>query len=1125
MTTEETLLDHDPLWYRDAVIYELHVRAFADSDGDGIGDFKGLVTRLDYLQELGVTALWLLPFYPSPLRDDGYDIADYRTIHPQYGTTRDFKTFLREAHKRGLRVITELVINHTSDEHRWFRRALRAKAGSSHRDFYVWSDDADRYSEARVIFQDFETSNWTWHAEAEAYYWHRFYHHQPDLNFDNPAVHRELFRVLDRWLGMGVDGLRLDAIPYLYERDGTNCENLPETHEFLKKLRARVDEKYDDRMLLAEANQWPEDAAAYFGDGDECHMNFHFPIMPRMFMALRQEDRYPIVDILEETPTIPDMCQWAMFLRNHDELTLEMVTDEERDYMYRVYAHDTRARINLGIRRRLAPLLENNRRKIELMNSLLFSLPGTPVLYYGDEIGMGDNFYLGDRNGVRTPMQWSGDRNAGFSEANPQRLYLPVIIDPEYHYESVNVETQIANPSSLLWWMRRMIALRKRHRAFGRGTLEWVNPENRRVLSFVREYDGERILVVANLSRFSQAVSLDLSEYAGRIPVELLGRTRFPDIGDEPWPMTLGPHSYHWFSLETEVERERIEIGRVEPEEETVASIAVPSGKPWEAVFRGRARGRLEDALLTWIPGCRWYAGKGREVRGASIDEVLPAPYDRMSRILLVEVDYVEEETERYVVPVSFARGADGREILEERPGQAICEVEVDSGNGVLHDAAHRQAFAHGLRKAIASRREATGERGAMVGVRDGAAKEIRGDDEALEPAVGGGEQSNTSLFFGDRWVLKLFRRLEPGVNIDREIGRALTARKFPHSPETAGALEYVRGRDRLATVAVLQAFVENEGDAWVHALDAVGRFLERALAERDELADLPRPPDPLERAGAGEPFDWPDEVHERIGAYLESTRLLGRRTAELHGALTEVGEDDPAFEPDPYTSLYQRSVYQSMKNGVAMTWRLLSRRTSSLPEQEREAAEEVASRRDDAMAVFRRLRERRLEGRKIRIHGDYHLGQVLWTGKDFVIIDFEGEPARPIGERRLRRSPLRDVAGMVRSYHYAAWAGLGALAERGLEPADRSTIEGWAGFWHRWATAAYLGGYLETMDEVPSRAALLPSSIEDRRLLLDVFLLDKALYELRYELENRPTWVGIPCRGVLQVLDEATSR
>src|SRR6187431_1045483 len=541
------LSSSDPEWYKNAVIYQLHVKAFADSNADGIGDFPGLIGKLDYLADLGVTALWLLPFYPSPLRDGGYDISDYWGVNPNYGTLEDFKRFLDAAHARGMRVITELVINHTSSDHQWFQRARTSPPGSPARDYYVWSNDAHEYAEARVIFQDFEVSNWTWDPLAKAYYWHRFYSHQPDLNFDNPAVHEAIFEVLDHWLDLGVNGVRLDAVPCLYEREGTNCENLPETHAFLRKLRAHVDAKFKNRMLLAEANQWPIDAAAYFGDGDECHMNFHFPLMPRLFMALHSEDAFPIVDILTQTPKIPDSCQWATFLRNHDELTLEMVTDEERDYMYRVYATDPHARINLGIRRRLAPLLNNNRRKIELINSLLFSLPGTPIIYYGDEIGMGDNFYLGDRNGVRTPMQWSPDRNAGFSKANPQRLYLPITIDPEYHFEAINVENQQKNLSSLLWWTRRVIAMRKNFKAFSRGSLEFLFPENAKVLAFLRHVENETVLVVVNLSRFSQVAELDLSRFSGCDLVEAFGQNYFPVIKEAPYVITLGPHAHFWF--------------------------------------------------------------------------------------------------------------------------------------------------------------------------------------------------------------------------------------------------------------------------------------------------------------------------------------------------------------------------------------------------------------------------------------------------------------------------------------------------------------------------------------------------------------------------------------------------
>jgi maltose alpha-D-glucosyltransferase/alpha-amylase len=540
----------DPLWYKDAIIYELHVRAFYDSDNDGIGDFKGLTQKLDYLKDLGVTCLWLLPFFPSPLKDDGYDIADPANVHPTYGNLEDFRAFLDAAHQRNLRVLIELVVNHTSDQHPWFQAARKAPPGSPERDFYVWSDNDRKYSDARIIFTDTEKSNWTWDPEAGAYYWHRFFSHQPDLNFDNPAVLREVLKVMRFWLDMGVDGLRLDAIPYLVERDGTNCENLTETHQVIKQIRKELDANYKGRMLLAEANQWPQDVRQYFGQEDECHMAFHFPLMPRIFMALRLEDRLPITDIMARTPEIPNSCQWGLFLRNHDELTLEMVTDDERDYMYYAYGSDPRMRLNVGIRRRLAPLMDNNRRRIELMNSILFSFPGTPIIYYGDEIGMGDNIYLGDRNGVRTPMQWSVDRNAGFSRANPERLYSPVILDPVYGYEAINVETQLSDSSSLLHWMRNMIALRKLFRVFGRGNLEFLNPSNRKVLVYLRKDEHDQVMCIANLSRFPQPVELDLTALAGLTPVEMLGYTEFPQIDGNPYRLSLGPYDFFWFELQ-----------------------------------------------------------------------------------------------------------------------------------------------------------------------------------------------------------------------------------------------------------------------------------------------------------------------------------------------------------------------------------------------------------------------------------------------------------------------------------------------------------------------------------------------------------------------------------------------
>ncbi|HVS01242.1 MAG TPA: maltose alpha-D-glucosyltransferase [Thermoanaerobaculia bacterium] len=1097
----------DPLWYKDAVIYELHVRAFADSDGDGIGDFPGLTARLDYLQGLGVTALWLLPFYPSPLKDDGYDIADYRTVNPAYGTMKDFRHFLRESHRRGMRVITELVINHTSDQHPWFQRARRARPGTINRDFYVWSDDPERYSEARIIFKDFEHSNWSWDSVAHAYYWHRFYHHQPDLNFDSPHVQRELFKVLDYWLDMGVDGLRLDAIPYLFEREGTHCENLPETHAFLKKLRAHVASRHPAVMLLAEANQPPEDSAAYFGDGDECHMSFHFPVMPRLYMGLRSEDRFPVIDILQQTPEIPETCQWATFLRNHDELTLEMVTDEDRDYMWRVYAADPRARINLGIRRRLAPLLGNDRRRIELMNALLFSLPGTPVLYYGDEIGMGDNIYLGDRNGVRTPMHWSPDRNAGFSRANPQKLYLPVIIDPEYHYEALNVEAQHGNPHSLLWWMRRLIGLRRRFAAFSRGTIEVLHPENHRVLAFIRQHGEERILCVANLSRFVQHVELDLAAYQGYTPVELFGGTPFPDIGELYYLLTLGPHGFYWFSLE-----KREPAAAVADSRPALPRLQV--ARDWQRIFRDEARPQLAAALQRVLPSRRWFGAKARTMRGVTVDTALPIGEARVPRawLLLLAVEYTDGEPETYSLFLDFAEGEQAEGLRRDLPAAVLAELDVEGEvprPGVLYDALFDPRVGRELLAAIARRRTFRDESVEVAGFTTGAL--VREGLEDLQPEVSRAEQSNTSVFFGERYILKLFRKVEPGINPELEISRFLTEEAgFLNTPPLAGGLELRRGRGEPLSLAVLQGYVENQGDAWSYTLDALGRYFERILV----APRLARPPEldgsPLELATT-----LPAELPEVLGLYPYSARLLGQRTAELHLALASTREA-PDFAPEPFSTLYQRSIYQSVRSLAGRSLQLLRRRLGALDGRVKGLGEDVLGRRQEIVDRCRALTSRKIETARIRCHGDYHLGQVLYTGNDFVIIDFEGEPARALSERRIKRSPLRDVAGMVRSFDYAAHAALAQSRERGQARDEQlPLLEQWARYWYRWNAGTYLGGYLERAGE----AIFLPRDVESLGLLLDVFLLEKALYELAYELNNRPHWVEIPLRGILTLL------
>ncbi len=872
------MLEENPLWYKDAVVYEVHVRAFFDSEGDGIGDFLGLTQKLDYLQDLGITAIWLLPFYPSPLKDDGYDIADYTDIHPQYGKLDDFRAFLEAAHDRGIRVITELVLNHTSDQHPWFQRAARAPAGSSERDFYVWYDSPARYKEVRVIFQDFEPSNWSWDPLAKAYYWHRFYAHQPDLNFDNPAVWNAIFPVVDFWLGLGVDGMRLDAVPYLYEREGTNCENLPETHQFLKAIRAHVDERFPGRMLLAEANQWPEDAVAYYGEGDECHMVFHFPLMPRLFMALHQEDRFPIHDIMAQTPQIPENCQWCLFLRNHDELTLEMVTDEERDYMYRAYARDLNARINLGIRHRLAPLLRDDRRRIELMYALLFSLPGTPVIYYGDEIGMGDNIYLGDRNGVRTPMQWSADRNAGFSRANPQRLYLPVVIDPEYHYETVNVEAQHGNPSSLLWWLKRLITLRKSFRSFGRGSFRLLRPENTKVLAFVREHEDERVLIVANLSRFVQYVQLDLKDYAGCVPEELLGRTRFPRVSDQPYLLSLGPHAFMGFALPQPAPASEA------PTEPHVA------GAPPLPLLRGSAKPatwirpeRLEDveALLPdylrrnglpWSPRVSCEISHAVPIRIGEIDAwymVLHVdPRDRIAETISVLLAFVpDSELDQLLAPIESAGFA---RLSAAEPG-------------VLCDALAVRACCRGLIRGILGGRSRPVENGEIQAIPlspAGAADLAAVADLPL--ALYRNQRPDTAVIYGESYILKTFSRVEDGLNPDLEVGRHLSRQTSYHGfAPVVGFIEYRRRGAAPVTLGVLHRYVSNQGTAWQFTLDQLSLYFERVAALPREVSPpalLPFPRDEAKQDDSGHSL-----LPELIGGYLDSAALLGRRTAELH--------------------------------------------------------------------------------------------------------------------------------------------------------------------------------------------------------------------------------------------------
>jgi maltose alpha-D-glucosyltransferase/alpha-amylase len=1085
----------DPLWFKDVVIYEVHVRAFCDSNDDGIGDFPGLTSKLDYIQDLGVNAIWLLPFYPSPLRDDGYDIADYRNIHPQYGTRADFRNFVEQAHRRDIRVITELVINHTSDQHPWFQAARRAPAGSAKRNFYVWSDSPERYAGTRIIFTDTESSNWTFDPVAKSYYWHRFFSHQPDLNFDNPHVERAVIHVMNFWLDQGVDGLRLDAIPYLIEREGTSNENLRETHEVVKRIRKVVDERYSDRVLLAEANQWPEEVRDYFGDGDECHMAFHFPLMPRMYMAIAQEDRHPIVEIMLQTPDIPPNAQWAIFLRNHDELTLEMVTSKERDYMYQMYAADPRARLNLGIRRRLAPLLENDPERVKLMNSLLLSMPGSPIIYYGDEIGMGDNFYIGDRNGVRTPMQWSPDRNAGFSHADPQRLYLPPIMDSIYGYEAVNVEAQTRDRASLLNWMKRMLQIRKTSQAFGRGTLKFVRPGNRKVLVYLREYGDDIILCVANLARSAQPVEINLAPYKGAVPIELLGQTPFPPIGELPYLLTLAGYGFYWFRLSRDAAAPTWHEERL-PREDVPVLVLIDSWASffpdrimtWRATAATQLRTQLEERLLpAFIAAQRWYGGKGTPIVRAQLGDYLEWQF-KLGHWMLALID-VESggEHAQYFLPLTIAfEDVPEARWLKLQP-YTIARVRQQAAVGVLADASADEGFGRAVVESIGAAQELRTAHGALVFSPTAAYAQLRGEASA-ELTLGAPltQGSNTALKCGDRLFLKLYRRLRAGVNPEAEIGRFLTeVAHFAHIAPVAGVVEYHRDGGDVATVALLQAFVMNQGDGWDYTVNYLVRFLQ------DQPGGVPISAD----------------AH---GAYLAIVRTLAKRTAQLHCALA-TPTDDPAFAAVPTAASDVRAWRERAKSAVDSSLALLAGAMERLPPAAQSYARAVLAGRQQLLERIDAGTPQGVRALRIRVHGDYHLGQVLLVRNDFVIVDFEGEPARALAERREKESPLRDVAGMLRSFAYARRQAIQRSTPQ--TPEDCLRWELHLDEWEQSVRKTFVSVY----DEV-ARACHLYESFAEVEPLMHLFEIDKALYELRYELGNRPDWAVIPLRALAAI-------
>ncbi len=1101
---------NDPLWYKDAVIYEAHVRAFHDSNGDGMGDFKGLAEKLSYLEDLGVTAIWLLPFFPSPWKDDGYDIADFRSIHPAYGTLKDFQHFLKEAHRRGLKVITELVVNHTSDQHEWFQRSRSSPPGSRWRDFYVWSDSPAKYDGVRIIFKDFEPSNWSWDPVAKAYYWHRFFSHQPDLNFDNPLVRRAVMHTLDFWAAMGVDGFRLDAIPYLFEREGTSCENLPQTHAFLKDLRRHLDQVHPNRMLLAEANMWPEDAVAYFGEsGDECQMSFHFPLMPRLFMALRLEDRLPIVEILKRTPPIPETCQWAMFLRNHDELTLEMVTDEERDYMYRSYAADQRARINLGIRRRLAPLLENDRPRIEVMNALLFSMPGTPVIYYGDEIGMGDNVYLGDRNGVRTPMQWSPDRNAGFSNANPQKLYLPVNIDPAYHYEAINVESQLENPNSLLNWTKRLIALRKQYKAFGRGTLEFLLPANQRILAYIRRYQEEVILVVANLSRFAQAVQLDLAEFSQHTPVEMFGRTDFPPISKDPYALTLGPNSFFWFALEERA----VSVPKATPSTASrAASLPVIFVPSLANIWEDNIRGSIASILPRYLQSRQWFRSAERRFRSLQITEVVPVVAHKF-QLILVLVEYTTGDPETYLLPVGCATGSDRERVLAEHSNELIAEIKGPNGEiGILFSATESPEFNNALLEAFARRKRFSGQHGFVIAQRNKLFRALWGATHPnLTPVNLPSAEVATAVRFGDRFVMKILANVEPGIHPGVEMGALLSERAgvaFPNAAPFAGYLEYESSTGAKTTLGMLHGFVPNSGTAWEKTREDLNAFLGRMLASPSSEAELQQSAPARFYALNFALHEPPQPALELLGDYLDFAEVVGKRTAELHLQLIKV-TGDPAFAPEPFNDFYRQGLYHGYVGLTARRLEFLRQRYAAMEPSVRHLAELVLDRQPQILQMFSQIFEQRVASERTRFHGRLHLGHVLVAGEDAVLFDLDGDPALHLSERRIKRCPLRDVTSMLMSFAYATQVAMRAAAS--------SDVRLWARFWYKHVSAAFLRGYFRTAKD----AAFLPKTQEHQQILIDVYLLERALLDIRADIEAKPELAGVPFRVILHLLGE----
>jgi maltose alpha-D-glucosyltransferase/alpha-amylase len=1037
------------LWYKDAVIYQLHVKAYADGDGDGIGDFSGLIEKLPYIKDLGATAIWLLPFYPSPLRDDGYDISEYKGVNPSYGTMRDVRAFIKAAHKLDIRIITELVVNHTSDQHPWFQRARRAPKGSFYRNFYVWSDSPEKYAGTRIIFTDTESSNWAWDGVAGEFYWHRFFSHQPDLNFDHPPVFDAIVDVMRFWFNLGVDGMRLDAVPYLYEREGTSSENLPETHVALKRLRAVLDAEFPDRLLLAEANMWPEDVNAYFGDGDECQMAFHFPLMPRMFMSIAEEDRYPLYDIMRQTPQIPANCQWAIFLRNHDELTLEMVTDRERAFMYSIYARETRARINVGIRRRLAPLMENDRRKIELMTSLLLSMPGTPIVYYGDEIGMGDNIYLGDRDGVRTSMQWSADRNGRFSRADTQRLFLPPIMDPVYGYASTNAEAQERSASSLLHWMRRIIGVRQAHRVFGRGTITFLHPNNRHVAAYVREYEGEIVLCVANLSRASQAVSLDLSRYAGRTPVEMIGWSPFPPILDDRYTITLHGHAFFWFVLATAADAPvPMEIASPQPPE--FITVVLPQGRA--SLLTPAARLTLERDVLPNALAVRDLLLPEQLGTALRVEDIvaLGAADDAPSLAILG----LAANEEAFILPAKLAHATEREWSLPELRA-AFAKTRTGPREGLLLDASIDDDLWCGLFTALQSDARFAGTHGTLACEPTWSLEALAIDNATNVRRPQSGDR-RLSAVIGETVLISLYRRTVTGINPAIELARTLHEQSFQHTAPLLGTFTYRTDDGGEVGVGLARRYILAQGDCW----SVLRTLLMRALAAADDDRG------PIDRI---------------LG-------LTGRRLAEMHAAFAR--SDHPAFVPRPYADA----------DALVLQAELRALAHRAFAQIALDASPEAAAALALRPQIDGFIADAPLAGaRALRVHGDFHLARVLVTESDVLIIDpGVGEAVRPAAQRRRLFSPYADVATMIRSLDEVTFA---AAFDVSTDPTVDSehvvpTLRGIV----RAAATTFVRSYLaraKELDVIDDR--------DDVRGLIDVFLVRATFEAIVRQAHPRP--------------------